>query len=192
MNNFAEYNPLKQLLIQAIRQAYLRLQEASRGETLYVFGLFHDAEMSYIYATANTEEGLQEYINSQMQRSIASAAELRVRVRWSPADWKYHLIGEDAFIEANAFLETYWDEGFTTFSGNPELLAYLYKDVLFELDKTGFFGDRVVNNLFLGIFEPTINPDSMLQMSSMFNPPLIHKHFTAEMKLLVTLFNKVT
>jgi hypothetical protein len=96
-NILVEYSPLKQMLTQAIRQSYAHLQEVSKGETLYAFGLFHDAEMSYFHATANTEEGLQSYIESQTRLAAASPAELRVRVRWSTSDWKYHLIGEDAF-----------------------------------------------------------------------------------------------
>jgi hypothetical protein len=190
MNTYAEYSPLKQLLLQAMRQAYLRLQEVSKGEELYVFGLFHNSEMSYVYATANTEEGLQACIESQTHQSGTSAEELRVRLRWSTADWKYHLIGEDAFTEANAFLETYWDEGFTKFSANLELLSSIYHDVLRELDESRLFGDRAVNKLLVGIFEPTINPATIIQMSSLFNPPLVHKQFVDEVRLLVVLFQR--
>lgn len=181
MRRELDYNVLESEVLRATKSVIMRLQHAIGAEILYVFGLFYNEEMSYVYATANTEEGLTERTYEYLRSRMDSFEDMRLRLRWSPADWKYHLFAEDAYVDANAILELGWNEDFSEYTIDKQRLLDIYENVLRKIDAEGLFGDREEKNLLLGCFEPEINISKLMHTVKRLNPPLVYARFVAEL-----------
>jgi hypothetical protein len=80
-----DYNHLREQLQLSLNAYYETVLSSITHEPIYAVGLYTGGELSYLVPTANTELALLEKGNA---------------ARWSPPDWKYHLIGEQTFSEA--------------------------------------------------------------------------------------------
>src|SRR5690242_11054054 len=103
-----DFDHFQTLLLDASRAAFKEVQAAHPDETFYGFGLFHEPLFGYIVPTANPEEGLirraeyykEDHWNLGYARQSIDA--LSVILRWSPADWAYHLAGKEHFDSVGA------------------------------------------------------------------------------------------
>ncbi len=184
MGKELDYQRVEAEVLHATRSVSLRLQHTGGEERLYVFGLFYNEEMSCVYATANTEEGLTERTYEYLRRRMQSFDDVRLRLRWTPADWKYHLFAEEAYHTANALLDSGWNEDFTAYMIDKQRLQDIYENALQRLDREGVFGDRAASGLLLGCFEPEMNAPKLLHTVKRLNPPSIYARFVADLDAL--------
>jgi hypothetical protein len=186
-----DFNRLKTLLLAATRQAFTTVQAQHPDEQFYGFGLFHAPLWHYICPTCNTEEGLTrtaekyqlKYPQYYEQQTIES---LKQDVRWSPADWFYHLAGKEFFEPVNAWLLKHdiynaSSEPWEAWVEAIRLPMYaLCRDVLRTLDKERLFGDtdtrqRIVLNIMMGDQD-----NSWLEHARLLNPPEVYARWLSE------------
>ena len=159
-----DFQTFQALRVEAARSALLRVQRKHAEERFYAFGLYIAGELGYVVPTSNTEEGLtrvaQAYVNAGYGPDLQAVA---ADLRWNPADWAYHLEGQELFETVNGMLEdvparlfALYDTGaaWLTATVRAELECILV-GALQELDREGVFGQdearrQIVVNLLMG------------------------------------------
>lgn len=148
-----DYEGFHSLLLDATRKAFLDVQLRHTQEIFYIFALYTTEEFSSLHPSANTEEGLTRtalvYFDVVKNRQITlpySLEEKRLELRYSIADWSYHLCdyGIEAFQTVNEMMATAnnWDKKLAqdAIRKHKTLLRKICHQVLKQLDSEGFFG----------------------------------------------------
>jgi hypothetical protein len=79
-------------LTECLRKAAAELRAKIGDERLYAFALYTSGggDFSYVCASANTEEGLEQVIGRYTAKKDEPRAKLERDLRWSACDWAYH------------------------------------------------------------------------------------------------------
>ena len=99
---------------------------------LAVFGLYTSGELNYLGPTAETKSRWPS-----------------LPFQWSPADWVFHGIAQDAFKEVDALLLEGWRDGCDTFDVDAERLVPLIVSILADVRRRAFTGTDVLVGLFV-------------------------------------------
>ena len=174
-------------LKDAARATFRALKSQHPDERFYAFALYTAGEAEYVLPTANTEEGLarraEEYAR---RRGRAPDDGLLAGLRWSPADWAYHLEGEARFDEVERLLaeapEPHLLEG-DAYRARVRGVFDACLTTLEELDAEGLFGRgegrrAVVINLLKG----DQDDEERLEWAKRLNPRAVHARLAAELR----------
>jgi WD40 repeat protein len=162
------------MLLEATRAAFQKAKSAHAGERFYTFGLYSTEEGGYAVPTCNTEEGLTRVAEKYARKSRRSVEYERDALRWNPADFAYHLEGNEHFAEFEREL-----------GRRQRSTWFVLKDcfaVLQQLDKEGMFGigaerKRTIINLFYG----DQGDEQRVQNAQKLNPPTVWKRYADEL-----------
>jgi hypothetical protein len=153
MEHSVDYIELRLALITATKKAFGYISSILHSEKLYAFGLYTNAEGSYLYPTANTEEGLLR--RARNYSKVYSLSQSKKILRWSPSHWDYHLEGQEYFEEVNRILNAGWSKNYGEFIPESKIIFQICMNVLSLLDQESFFGlkknrEYMIINIFKG------------------------------------------
>jgi hypothetical protein len=153
MEHGVDYIELRMALLTATKKAFGQIRSTLHNEKLYAFGLYTNAESSYLYPTANTEEGLLRKAHNYSK--VYSLSQGKKILRWMPCNWDYHLEGQDYFEEVNRILNSGWSKDYGEFIPDSKIIFQICMNVLSLLDSESLFGvaktrESILINIFTG------------------------------------------
>jgi len=187
-NELAALNPdrLRPVLKDAVRGTFRDLKSRYPDERFYAFALYTAGEAEYVLPTANTEEGLRRRAEGYVRRGYAPPETGAASLRWNPADWAYHLEGDEPYFgEVERLLmqapEPHDLEG-DTYRARVDGVFETCLAALEELDAEGLFGrgeerQAIVINLLKG----DQSNEEMLECAKRLNPRAAYARFAAEL-----------
>ena len=181
-------------LIKSIEEIY----EKSKGEKLYSFGLFTSGEYSWVEITANSLEGLEEEAKeykSNEHYTKNTIDELKLELKWSPCDWKYHCVtSEEHFSIVNYKLKELRglsDEIFELANNIESALDITDKEITQQLNQQfinaikNLNNDKGLNsqNIILGLWMGDQSEKEIKYFVSSLNSKVLFSQFVTESKL---------
>ncbi len=164
------YKKFERELLNGARAAFTQLRADHATDDFYVFAIYTTPEVTYVSPTASSEQSLR----SEDQR-------------WSPADWAYHLEGQELFAPAEAVLDKGPSVREMTESGargRAERLIKIIVDVMRTLDEEGVFGPKERRDSYVLLIEAGDRADSfVLGPAEQLNPPEVFEKFAAPFAL---------
>ena len=173
---------LRTAVTNAARKAFTEVQAAHSGEKFYTYALYTNEDANNISASANTEEGLIRRAKHYPATEKKGAKEHARTVRWSPADWAYHCIGEKHFEEAQKLLDAWWKSGGRGIDGyekKVEAGLAVFVEALKALEDEGFFGRGIARQgitvlVMMGDQETKL----LLKCAKQLNPVKVFNEFS--------------
>jgi len=181
-----DYQDLQSALFEATDHTFSYMQEVTRSEDLYTFGLYTNGEAHFISPTANTEEGLSQIAETYQDKHNHSIEYWRGRLRWSPADWKYHLAGEVFFEDVRRILSNGWTSDFAEFHADTLRIYEICIVVLEQLRNRGKFD--TIDGVIVNLFQVDIGIGTMLERAERLNNPEACRRFRGEVDMQYRLF----
>jgi Domain of unknown function (DUF4303) len=168
MEHGVDYIEFRLALITATKKAFGHISSVAHNEKLYAFGLYTNAEGSYLYPTANTEEGLLR--KSYSYSKVYSWKQSKKILRWSPSHWDYHLEGQEYFEEVNRILNAGWSKGYGEFIPESKIIFQICMNVLFLLDSQSLFGlGEARESTLINIFKGSQEAEELLSQAKILN-----------------------
>jgi Domain of unknown function (DUF4303) len=168
MEHGVDYIELRLALITATKKAFGHISSLLHNEKLYAFGLYTNAEGSYLYPTANTEEGLLR--KSHNYSKVYSLSQSKKILRWSPSHWDYHLEGQEYFEEVNRILNAGWSKDYGEFIPESKIIFQICMNVLSLLDSESFFGLGITREcILINIFKGNQETEELVSRARILN-----------------------
>ncbi len=110
-------------------------------------------------------------------------------LRWNPADWPYHMLGEEHFDAAQNLL---WRRGPHPFDLDDDLYEAevaarfeIFTRAIRRLDEEGFFGRGAEREqVIVAVLHDDQDEDSWLQTAHVLNPPAAAARLERELDLM--------
>ncbi len=176
-------------LVDAARAAFTELREQHPDETFYCFALYTDEAGAHISQTCNSEEGLHQAAREYHEQYGKPVEEYAQSLRWNPADWPYHMLGEEHFDAAQDLL---WRRGPHPFDLDDDLYEAevaarfeAFTRAIRRLDEEGFFGRGAGREqVIVAVLHDDQEEDSLLQTIRALNPLTVVQWLEREMALM--------
>jgi hypothetical protein len=168
MEHGLDYIEFRLALITASQKAFGHISSMLYEEKLYAFGLYTNAEGSYLYPTANTEEGLiRRAYNYSRVYSLSQSKKI---LRWSPSHWDYHLEGQVYFEEVNKILNLGWSKDYGEFMPESKIIFQICMNVLALLDKESVFGSgKTRESVLINVFNSHQESEELVSRARSLN-----------------------
>jgi len=178
-----DYDALSKALLDATQRTLAHMIDLTAGEQLYAFGLYVHDEMSGVYPTSNTEEGLlaraKDYLDrDKEERSIEYWAR---QLRWLPADWKYHGEGLPFFSEVERIMLAGWREDFSFFDSDPARIGAICIDVLQQCREM-LTRNGQGQSLLINLFYIDTSIAKKLQLAEQLNPADLYAQYKHDLE----------
>lgn len=181
MEHGLDYIELRLALIRAVEKAFGHIDTISSHEKLYTFGLYTNAEGSYLYSTANTEEGLLRKAKSYSK--VYSLKQSSKILRWVPSHWDYHLEGQEYFKEVNRILNSGWSKDYGEFIPEPKIIFQICINVLTFLNSDSTFGVRQNRGpILLNVFKGSQETEELVSQARILNSLAQCNQFEQELR----------
>jgi hypothetical protein len=177
-----DYAALNKALLDATQQALAHMLTITTDEHLYAFGLYVHDEMNHISPTSNTKEGLLASANHYAQQDGGSIEYWAKRLRWSPADWKYHCEGLHFFSEVETLLLAGWRDDFSFFDPDPARISAICLNVL-QTCREMLTRNGQGQSMLLNLFYIDASNTKTLQLAEQLNPAAIYDQYTHDLEM---------
>ncbi|MBB5031356.1 DUF4303 domain-containing protein [Prosthecobacter vanneervenii] len=167
---------LEELVYHSIKTAFTTLISATGGQKVYVFGLFTDDGLQFLYPVANTEEALTATVQ-RYQTTVDpkyGCTSTRSGMRWSYGDWGFFpTVDQEAFQQVNELLSTNFEQMLEAddFDGDLELLWPAILNGFKRAEAEGFFGAAVPRDSLTLILTGDLPHTLVNQWVTTLNPP---------------------
>jgi hypothetical protein len=163
-----DYIEFRLALIAATQKAFGHISSMLYEEKLYAFGLYTNAEGSYLYPTANTEEGLIRRAYSYSK--VYSLSQSKKILKWNPSHWDYHLEGQEYFEEVNKLLTLGWSKDYGEFIPESKIIFQICMNVLTLLDKEATFGlGKTRESILINVFRIRQESEELVAQAKRLN-----------------------
>ncbi len=168
MEHGLDYIELRLALIAATQKAFGHVSSTLYEEKLYAFGLYSNAEGSYLYPTANTEEGLIR--RSHSYSKVYSLSQSKKILKWNPRHWDYHLEGQEYFEEVNQLLNSGFSNDYGEFTPESKIIFQICMNVLALLDKKAVFGSgKTREPILINVFKSSQESEELVAQAKRLN-----------------------
>jgi Domain of unknown function (DUF4303) len=168
MEHRLDYIEFRLALIKATQKAFGYISSMLYEEKLYAFGLYTNAEGSYLYPTANTEEGLIR--RAHHYSKVYSLSHSEKILRWNPSHWDYHLEGREYFEEVNMLLSSGWSKDYGEFIPESKIIFQICMNVLALSDKEAVFGSgKTRESILINVFRSSQEPEELVAQAKRLN-----------------------
>lgn len=199
-----DYDLFYDMLVEAARAAFRRLQTELPEEAFYVYALHASADFSQLCIYADTEEQLSRLTSIQLRKYAATwyqgldLEELRRALRYGPNAYLCPGLVAGYFDEVNAIAaqraqilfdaqkllaaETSEEEAAERIAPHQRALVGVCLHVLKQLEAEGVFGRGAArHNVLVSFLAGEVYHEAYLQYGLDLNPPTVLERFIGEM-----------
>lgn len=179
----------------AAKAVFTELLRSKPLESFYVFGLWTDDSLQYLYPMANSEEGLTEQVKYYQETvdpkyGVTSS---HASLRWSYGDWRYSNCDEGGhFDDINEQLSKFFDlmvdteedEGASddTFMNEINVLINAIASGMKKLDVEGIFGEGHARDKVTLMVVGDLAPEFIEASVKALNPPTVVERYQLQEK----------
>ncbi|KAB8140358.1 DUF4303 domain-containing protein [Chloroflexia bacterium SDU3-3] len=175
MKSYRQFDTLSftKVIHKLVQDVFHELTAAVGNEHIYVFALYTNDEGSYVLPTANTQEALERTALQQSQSTPELHTYYQQSLRWSPCDWEYHESGsETALAAVNNLLDSGWDDDYTSFLFDPDLIEHCCISALQQLQREKFFDNLAQGSPpLLNLLKGDQSNEERLTFAALLNSP---------------------
>jgi hypothetical protein len=166
----------------ALKAAFSALIAANSEQSFYVFGLFTDDSLQFLYPVANTEEALTATVARYREKVDPKygGTSTRAGMRWSYGDWGFFPdAGGESFNAINEALSVNFDRMMEDdeFDGDLDLLWPAMLKGFQRLEAEGFFGTGPDRTKFTLLLVGQLPADLLNSWAAALNPSKVVEQY---------------
>ena len=180
--NRIEPEAFENQVYEALKAAFSALIAANSDQNFYVFGLFTDDSLQFLYPVANTEEALTATVaryREKVDPKYGGTSTL-AGMRWSYGDWGFFPdAGGESFNAINEALGANFDRMMNDdeFDVDLDLLWAAMLKGFQSVEAEGFFGTGPARSKFTLLLVGQVPADLLKSWAAALNPPEVVEQY---------------